>query len=53
VPSAAGSSVTESFRLADSAGTRLDWKLTGTRRAQTNVRGMTQTLHRVTAIVEA
>jgi uncharacterized protein YndB with AHSA1/START domain len=53
VPSAAGSSVTESFSLADSAGTRFYWKLTGTRRAQTNVRGMTQTLHRVKAIVEA
>jgi hypothetical protein len=51
-PSSSGASVTESFRLADSAGTRLYWKLTGKRRAQTNVRGMTQTLNRVKAIVE-
>jgi uncharacterized protein YndB with AHSA1/START domain len=53
VPSAAGSSVTESFLLSDRPGTRFYWKLTGKRRAQTNVRGMTQTLNRVKALVEA
>jgi hypothetical protein len=52
VPSPTGASVTESFRLADNAVTRCYWKLTGKKRAQTNVRGMTQTLNRVKAIVE-
>jgi hypothetical protein len=53
VPSSTGSSVTESFRLADGLGTRLYWMLTGRRRAQTNIRGMTQTLEHVKALVEA
>jgi hypothetical protein len=52
-PSDSGSSVTESFRLNDNAGVRLYWKLLGGRRTQTNIRGMTQTLNRVKAIVEA
>ena len=52
MPSPTGASVTESFRLADNAVTRCYWKLTGKKRAQTNVRGMTQTLNRVKAIVE-
>ena len=52
-PSPTGSSVTESFHLHDGTMTRLYWRLTGAKRAQVNVRGMTQTLHRVKAIVEA
>lgn len=50
-PSTAGSSVTESFLLHDGILTRLYWRFAGRRRAQTNVRGMAQTLDRVKAIV--
>jgi len=52
-PSGEGSSVTESFRLPDAALTRLYWRLAASRRSETNRRGMTQTLQRVKAIVEA
>ena len=52
-PDGAGSSVTESFRLHDGALQRFYWRLAGARRAAVNVRGMTQTLNRVKAIVEA
>lgn len=53
VPDGAGSSVTESFRLRDGAPQRFYWRLAGARRTAVNVRGMTQTLNRVKAIVEA
>jgi len=51
--SATGSSVTESFQLHDMTLTCLYWRLTGHRRSQANVRGITQTLERVKALVEA
>jgi uncharacterized protein YndB with AHSA1/START domain len=52
VPSAGGSSVTESFSLHDALWTRLYWTLAGRWRGQTNMRGMAQTLERAKAIVE-
>lgn len=52
-PSATGSAVTESFRLVDTWSNRIYWGLLGRRRGRTNLRGMTQTLARVKAIVEA
>lgn len=52
-PSGAGTDVTESFRLADSAGTRLYWALAGRARGRANVRGMTETLERIRSVVES
>lgn len=48
-----GTSVTESFRLADSGPTKLYWRLLGWARGKTNEKGMRQTLERIKAVVES
>ncbi|MFP5021019.1 SRPBCC family protein [Pseudonocardia phyllosphaerae] len=53
VPVGDGTDVTESFRLPDSLGTKIYWTLAGWARRKTNVRGMTETLHRIKAVVES
>lgn len=52
-PSGGGVDVTESFELADTAFTRIYWKLFGKMRAKTNVRNMQATLERVKAVAES
>ena len=51
-PVEGGTSVTESFRLADSGPTKLYWTLLGWARGRTNEKGMRQTLERIKAVVE-
>lgn len=51
-PSGGGTDVTESFTLQDGVATRIYWTLAGWARRRTNVRGMTETLHRIRAVVE-
>ena len=48
-----GTSVTESFRLADNLALRIYWALLGSLRGRTNRRGMQTTLERIKAVVEA
>jgi uncharacterized protein YndB with AHSA1/START domain len=48
-----GTDATESFELADNAGTRMYWKLRGNKRGKVNADGMRQTLERVKAVAEA
>ena len=50
---AAGTEVTESYRLEARAWSRLYWTLLGWARGRTNERGMRQTLERIKAIAEA
>jgi hypothetical protein len=52
-PTAEGCDVTESFELAGILPLRLYWTLVGRWRGRTNVEGMTQTLERIKAVVEA
>jgi hypothetical protein len=52
-PAGAGTNVTESFQLADTAPLRLYWKLFGKLRGRTNQRNMRMTLERVKAAAEA
>lgn len=52
-PAGDGTDVTESFQLADTAPTRLYWKIAGRARNRTNVNGMRATLERIKAEVEA
>jgi uncharacterized protein YndB with AHSA1/START domain len=51
-PADGGTSVTESYELADNAVLRLYWKIMGSRRGRTNADGMRQTLERVKALAE-
>lgn len=51
-PNGDGTDVTESFTLADGVATRVYWALAGRARRRTNVRGMTETLHRIRAVAE-
>ena len=48
-----GCDVTESFQLEGISTLRLYWALMGRWRGRTNVEGMTQTLHRIKAVVES
>jgi hypothetical protein len=48
-----GTSVTESFALADSPATKLYWKIFGRMRGRTNERGMRETLERIKQVAEA
>ena len=48
-----GTAVTESFSLADTALTRIYWRLLGRARGRTNQRGMQATLERIKAEAEA
>ena len=52
-PTDAGSEVTESFQLTQTAAMRIYWALLGWARGKTNERGMLQTLERIKAEVEA
>jgi uncharacterized protein YndB with AHSA1/START domain len=52
-PSGDGTLVTESFQLADVLPLRIYWAAAGRWRGQTNQRGMTTTLERMKAVVEA
>jgi hypothetical protein len=52
-PSGDGTDVTESFTLAPKWWMKLYWGLLGWARGRTNRRGMTQTLERIKAEVEA
>jgi uncharacterized protein YndB with AHSA1/START domain len=52
-PSGDGTLVTESFRLADVLPLRIYWAAAGRWRGKTNQRGMTTTLERMKAVVEA
>jgi hypothetical protein len=52
VPSGAGTDVTESFELRQSAPLRLYWALFGRRRGKTNAANMRTTLERIKAAVE-
>lgn len=49
----AGTEVTEFFRLTPSLPMRVYWTLLGWTRGKTNRRGMTETLNRMKAVVEA
>ncbi|WP_152361123.1 SRPBCC family protein [Microlunatus speluncae] len=51
-PDRAGSTVTESFELTDSIGTRIYWALLGRWRGRTNRNGMRTTLQRIKAEAE-
>jgi hypothetical protein len=53
VPTEHGCDVTESFHLAGLLPLRLYWAVLGRLRGRTNVAGMTQTLQRIKAVVEA
>ena len=52
-PTADGCDVTESFHLSGIPPLRLYWLVLGHWRGRTNVDGMTQTLNRIKAVVEA
>ena len=52
-PAGDGTAVTESYRLADTAATRLYWAVAGRLRGRTNERGMRETLERIRAVAEA
>jgi uncharacterized protein YndB with AHSA1/START domain len=52
-PNGRGTDVTESFRLADTLPLRIYWRLLGWARGRTNRKGMTTTLERIKAEVEA
>lgn len=52
-PAGSGTSVTESFELADVPALRLYWRLLGWARGRTNERGMRTTLERLKAVAEA
>ncbi|WP_033385089.1 SRPBCC family protein [Sporichthya polymorpha] len=47
-----GTDVTESFELTPSLFLKIYWLLAGPFRAKTNIRGMTETLHRIKAVAE-
>ncbi|ALE75402.1 cyclase [Pseudonocardia sp. EC080610-09] len=51
-PAGDGTDVTESFALADNVGTRIYWAIAGRARRRTNLRGMTETLHRIREVAE-
>jgi hypothetical protein len=53
VPTPDGCDVTESFHLAGLLPLRIYWAVLGRLRGRTNVEGMTQTLNRIKAVVEA
>lgn len=53
VPTAGGCDVTESFQLAGLLPLRIYWAVLGRLRGRTNVEGMTTTLQRIKAVVEA
>jgi uncharacterized protein YndB with AHSA1/START domain len=52
-PSGSGTDVTESFALTPSLFVRGYWTLFGGMRSKTNLRGMTETLNRIKAVVES
>jgi hypothetical protein len=52
-PAGDGTDVTESFTLTPSLFIRAYWTLFGALRSKTNRRGMTETLQRIKAVVEA
>jgi len=52
-PTAAGTAVTESYRLPDTPLTRLYWLLAGWARGRTNRNGMRVTLEKIKAVVES
>lgn len=52
-PTADGCDVTESFELSGLLPLKIYWTLLGRWRGRTNVEGMTQTLERIKAVVEA
>ena len=51
-PAGDGTGVTESFELTPTWFIRAYWALAGPFRSKTNVRGMTETLHRIKAVAE-
>ncbi|MFC7625688.1 SRPBCC family protein [Microlunatus sp. GCM10028923] len=51
-PADGGTTVTESFELADRLGTRIYWALLGRWRGRTNRTGMQTTLERIKAVAE-
>ncbi|MGQ0630864.1 MAG: SRPBCC family protein [Sporichthyaceae bacterium] len=53
VPTAAGTEVTEYFRLTPSLFIRVYWTFAGPLRSKTNQRGMRETLERIKAVAEA
>jgi polyketide cyclase/dehydrase/lipid transport protein len=52
-PTAEGCDVTESFELSGLLPLKIYWTLLGRWRGRTNVEGMTETLERIKAVVEA